>query len=1240
LGAFKLSEFQKRLTLPIVIIYDQSKMERRMNTKLRFFAVLFAVTLALAWNIPSVGQVLKGSISGTVVDPQGAVVSGATVKATNVETGVVNTTTSDSSGLFRLNLIPTGSYTIEVGATGFKTASQKGVVVTAGSDSGVGAIHMTIGETSTTVEVSAAAPLVETTQSQVTNTFTSATLQSFAGVQENEGLDNLALFVPGVSGSRMNNFSDSNGGGGFTVQGMRGRNNDQQIDGQNNNDNSVGGPGLFISDPEFVQQYVLVTNQFGPEYGRNAGSVVNIITKSGGNAWHGNIFGTEGNSYLNALTNTQKRFGIKPGSVSPTNPAGIPLSGPPRSNEEFTGGTIGGPILRNKAFVFGGFDDDLTSQQTIFSTSALTPTPAGLAQLAACFPTGAGAQALAALTSTGPYGITAGNPTTLFGKTGAPTAVAVAGCSSTVPMAGVLRGVQAPIHQYDFVVKNDITLGGDSITGRYLNQRANTFNGSSSGTAASAAGYPNDVTALSQVGLISWTHSFSSHMINETRVSYGRLNVGFGGGSLGTVPTAPNLLDARSNINFNSSTLLGWGPATNIPQSRLVNTWQGQDNWSYVLGKHNFKAGANWTYQRSPNIFLGTVNGQFRFTDWSAYFADTPNRVQIAEGKSLLDFREYDTFVYGGDDWKIGQNLTLNLGLTWSYYGQPANLFHDITTPRESNPATALWNPALPLATRTFPVFPSPKNSFGPSAGFVYSPQWGGFITGHGKTTIRGGYRMLYDPPFYNIYINMSSSAPEVFLQTFNGTCSPTPCNPILPSAQFGLPASPTGANARALLGGLLTPGVFDPNTFSQTSMSPNFGPDKVHSWSFGFERELTKEAALEVRYAGNHGLNLFQSVDGNPYVANLKADYPSLVPASITPCAVTGQVGPGAGSDIGRVNCGPGVLRIRNNGGYSDYHGVQMEFRANNLFKQLTVRTGYTFSKTTDNVSEIFGTGNAGNTSAFAQNPLDTTTGEHALSGIDFPNRWTIIAVEELPFFREQHGLVGHILGGWRISADYIAGSGQNFTPLQIGEARLSTGRNYYDTNFLNTFSVSSESARPFAGSPNAPLTSVGIFAGDACTVFVPTAQKVGSQVCAAANANTLVSMNALNIAPNFLSPASYVPVTKDQVRYIINTKIAQQLFGTPFGNTPRNSARDAISNVGNLTVYKRLKFTERMNFEVHATALNVFNHYNFSSVDPALADAGLVGNTQGFGDPSTTSTLLSGNGFRRVFIGGKFTF
>src|SRR5579871_1165790 len=265
----------------------------RMISRLRTTVLGVGFSLALLWCLPGFAQVLKGSISGTVSDSQGAMVAGAQVKATSNATGTSVNTTSDASGLFRFSLIPAGEYKIEVSATGFKTTVQNNVVVAAGADTGVGMMKLSIGESSTSVEVTAEAPLVESSQAQITNTFSGETLKSFAGIQENQGLDNLALFVPGMKSTRDQNFSNTNGGGGFSSNGLRGRNNDQEIDGQNNNDNSVAGPALVLSDSEFVQQYVLISNNFGPEYGRNAGSVVNTITKGGTNAWHGSIYGNE-----------------------------------------------------------------------------------------------------------------------------------------------------------------------------------------------------------------------------------------------------------------------------------------------------------------------------------------------------------------------------------------------------------------------------------------------------------------------------------------------------------------------------------------------------------------------------------------------------------------------------------------------------------------------------------------------------------------------------------------------------------------------------------------------------------------------------------------------------------------------------------------------------------------------------------------------------------------------------------
>jgi hypothetical protein len=1209
-----------------------------MNSKLRV-VVLVAVSLALAC-IPAMGQVLKGSISGTVVDPQVAIVAGAQVKATQAGSGAVFTTTSDGAGLFRFSLIPAGTYKVEITKQGFKTAVENDILVSAGRESSLGSVKLNVGEASTTVEVTAETPLIEPTQSQVTSTFAGTTLNTFAGASENQGLDSMALFIPGVASSRDNNFSNTNGGGGFSVNGLRGRNNDQQIDGQNNNDNSVAGPSLFVSDTEFVQQYVVATNQFGPEFGRNAGSVVNVITKTGGNVWHGSIYGSENNSVLNSLGNIQKRFDH--------------LTQVPRLNDEFTGFTLNGPIVKNKLFFFGGFDDELISTQNPFHSDNLTPTPAGLAQLAGCFPS---SNSIQALTKFGPYGISAGNPTpTVDPTTHAFTPVNVGACKG-VQFGGVTRTLSTPVHTFNWIAKTDWNLsGGDVVSARYLFNRNNFFNVDDNG----AAGYVFNVPALSQATLVSWTHNFTAHMVNEARVSFNRLNVEFGGNTIGnTEPTANQVDQALANISIQAPGFLGFGPATNLPQGRIVNTWQAQDNWNYVVGKHQFKAGVNWTYQRSPNVFLPNINGSFRFANFTDFANNLPNRVRVAQGPSSLDFREYDSFFYVGDDWKITQSLTLNLGLTYSYFGQPENLFNDITTKRESGPGR-FWNPALPLSIRTYPKTDTYTTAFGPSIGFAYSPHWGGWLTGNGKTVIRGGYRMAYDPAFYNIYLNVSTSTPEVFRQSFSGNSGPFRAD------NKPLPANPTGPNVRASLAPFLASGVFDPRTFNQTIDPTNFSPDRVQSYSLGIQREITKNAAVEARYVGNKAENLFQSVNANPFIADLKTSFPNLVPG-LTPCAATQQVGPGAGTDVGRVNCGTGVVQSRTNTGYSYYNGLQLEFRANNLFKQLTVRSGYTWAKTLDNASEIFSTAAAGNSIAFAQNPLNVKKGEYGFSGLDYPGTWTLLFTEQLPFFKDQKGFLGHTLGGWALSANYILQSGQRYTPSQVFAANFTNtfptefgGVNpnchfpgpcpfdFFDSGFIGGV-AGFDTARPFVGNPNAPASSVGIFAQDACLLFSASG---GGPLCDPANAQVLVSLNALGSTLFTVMPAPgvvakqncetsgavdcpFVKVTKNDVRYILNTFTAEQLFGTPYGNSARNVGQDALTNVVNFAILKKFKLSERTSFEFRATMLNAFNHTNFTSVDPFLEDAGLSQLGTGFGDPSLTGSVT-----RRIIFRGQFNF
>ncbi len=1151
-------------------------------------------------------QVVTGIISGRIVDPSGGAVPGASVTLTNRGTAAVLTATTPDSGAFRFTLLPVGIYDLQISRSGFETLHLAGVAAQANFENAVGDVKLEIGEGSATVQVTAAPPLMEATTAQVTTVFEGQTLQTFPGVEENEGLDFLALQVPGVGNDRDNGFANDDGVG-FSVNGLRGRENDQQIDGQNNNDNSVTGPAIFVGNVDFVEEYDITTDNFGPEFGRNSGSVVNEVTKSGTNNWHGTVAGTETNSVLTTLDNFEKEDG---------------LTKPTRFNQEFTGGTIGGPVWKDKVFFFGGFDDEIDSSNALFTTSALNPTPAGVAELAGCFP---GSTSVAALEKFGPFAITGGNPM-VYGTPIPETYVPNTGPPCDYEVGGVSRILPNGSHEYDWITRMDVHVSSaDSFFARFFFQKRVSFNTAFTAT-DQAAGYPVNIPSFSSEWLAAWTHIFSNRLVNEFRLSFGRINVPFGGNTIGnTVPVPGALGAALTDVTFESSALMPFGPPDNSPQSRIVNTYQLQDNLDYTVGRQQLKMGANITLQKSSNIYLPFYNGAFTYSDWGSFAASglspadpnfvPPVSVSITQGNPSSDFKEWDTFLYFGDDWKVKNDLTLNLDLTWSYYGQPANLLHQETVAQQTG-KNPFWNPALPLSATTSPELSSAKDLFGPSIGFAWSPSLGR-LTGGGRTVIRGGYRLAYDPAYYNTFLLAQISAPVVLSQT-------------LFSPAAGLPAAPFGSAIRSEFAADLTEGVFDPRNFNRTVIPSGFGPDRVHEWSLGIQRQVTTNSVLEVRYVGNHGWDLFQSINANPYIAGLAAAYPALVPAGITPCTAPIATVPNA---LGRINCSAGITSETANTGFSNYNALQAQFRATNLARQLTLVSSYTWSKTLDNASEIFSTFAAGNTLAYSQNVLNFKGQEYGLSGLDFPHTWTLAFIEDIPFLRSQRGVVGHVLGGWGVAGSYVLQSAQGFTPSQY-ETNYYSGGVANDTAFDLANIGIPETSRPFVGSLSAPQTQVGIYAADACAVFGAACGDPAAE---------LISLNSLNAA------SSVVPVAKSAVRFIANGAEADAIFGTPFGNAGRNSVRDQWTNVGNFELFKNVRLGERVNLQWHMTMNNVFNHPQYGStsfigIDPFIEDAGFAPPFQGFGFANLQVESSANNncpgGVRCIFFGLKLSY
>ncbi|MGD0125612.1 MAG: carboxypeptidase-like regulatory domain-containing protein [Terriglobia bacterium] len=1151
----------------------------KRRTEVLAFSVLTALLFALTFGASrSWAQVVKGAIEGAVVDSSGGVVPGAQIEVSDPSTGSTGSAVSDATGAFRIPLLAVGTYNLTVTMNGFRKLEIVGVGVNSAGTTTVGKLQLEVGQATTLVEVTAAAPLMETTDAQVTNNLGGSTITELPMVQGNEGMDNLALLMPGVNNVRGDGFSNTNGVG-FSSNGIRGRSNDQQLDGQNNNDNSVTGPGIFLGNTDWVEEYQLTTSNFGVEYSRDSGSVVNIVTKSGTNNWHGSIFGSENSWKTATLTNTQKAF--------------EGLTQVPKYNDEYSGASIGGAIKKDKVFVFGGFDDEIIPGSYVSSTGSLEPTPNGLQTLAACLPNSGVLQALAKY---GPYAFSQGNPTPQASSLTTKTITLVnnatcagSGASTvTAEFAGVQRTVTDPYKDYDWMSRMDIQGTKDRVYGRLIHQSITNVNTTDG---PGWAGYPENVPSVGLQAGLDWTRNFTSAVVNEARMSYGRLTVEFGGNTYGnTIPEMNNWAEGLASISAPAN-YAGFGYASNSPQGRIINTYQWQDNLSWIHGRHTVKAGVNINYQRSPNVFPANENGTYSFATIAHYIQDIPDTIGITLGNPNLDFREHDNFFYFGDDFKVTPNLTLNLGISYAYFSQPANLFNKEDTKNETSSAP-FFDPSLPLSTRVFPRLASHKGDFGPSAGFAYSPNWGGIFGGSGKTVFRGGYRLTYDPAFYNIYLNIQNSTPQVLSQSLSGATANG--NPM--------PSNPLGYVVRNDLASYLTLGVQDPRNSYQTTVTPNFGPDHVQGWSFGIQRELGPRAVFESRYVGNHGGDLFNSWNGNPLVSGLESSFPSLVPSGVTACS---QGDAAIARAVGREYCNVGIERLRNNASESDYAGWQNELRATNLWRQVTLRTGFTWSKTTDNASDIFPTGGPGNPIAFAQNPFDTVHGEHGLSGIDYPLNWSLSFVEQIPFFRSQSGFVGRVLGGWELSGTYILSSGQTYTPIQYC-LNYCTGGDVYDTAFMSHFVGPYESARPFLLSPSAPVSQTAIFAGDLCNY---------SGAACSMTPNTLLNWNAAN------TTGAVQTIGASAARFLVNGAYADSVYGTPWGNVGRNTLRDARTNMANFNLLKNIKVTERVNVQFHTAFLNVLNHPNYSSVDSYLDDAGYLDEGTGFGIPSLTS-------------------
>lgn len=605
-------------------------------------------------------------------------------------------------------------------------------------------------------------------------------------------------------------------------------------------------------------------------------------------------------------------------------------------------------------------------------------------------------------------------------------------------------------------------------------------------------------------------------------------------------------------------------------------------------------------------IPAGTSREGFRATAFENLLLGRPRTIQFARGNPKITTKQDDYFFFVQDDYRVRSDLTLNLGLRYEISTTPFNPIIDAVNKREADPATSIFDATnFGLETRTIKRAKLDKNNLAPRLGFAYTPT---FLKGlnsffeNRQTVLRGGFGVSYDPSFFNIVLNTVTAAPFAAAGSVNQTPGA--------AGSLSFPSLPT---TTAQLN--LTPGTNggDPRLFNQTRISDDFRNPYSMNYNFGIQQELFKNSVLEVRYVGTLIRDQFQTINANPNTRFLNnaaqclglaaGAFSNGIVAGAAAADVNAACGNGgfnsrAGTNgNGRVDPNFGSTRLRNNGANGRYDSLQVRYdqRFSNF---LIVNANYTFSKTLDNASEIFSTGGGGQSVATSQRFFDTNGGERGLSAFHQKHNFTTNFVADLPFYKDQRGALGKLLGGFEVSSVIRLGSGRPYTPVQAFGT--------YDPAFENSF-IGLGALRPFNGSSSAPDGTIAFGYSAACQVLF------GGPECNTAVPGNFIIYNTRNAAVVTSLAAAQQGARLiyndfglgNQFGFDLRDLEAFSAFKTPFGDVGRNTFFGDNFYQVNLAIVKTTNFSERLKLEFRAEAQNLLNERNFGVPDAFTEDA-----------------------------------
>lgn len=1121
-----------------------------------FVFVVGLMAATVAW-----GQA-TARLTGTVKDQSGAIVTGASVTLTNQGTNINQTTKTDGEGNYLFPLVDVGTYRLTVEHTGFKKNVQSGIILEVNQNGRLD-VTLEVGQATETIEVTAAVPQIDTSGAVLGKVEDERRLQDLPILDREAGTLALGLLQAGV----FEPDQDDGSGNPFSVSGQRSESMTFMLDGGDNTDflsnRIVENP---ISDA--VKEFKILTNNYDAQYGRTSGGIVNQVIKSGSNQIHGDLFEFWRNDVLNANT-----FFL--------NAAGVPRSSFKRN---LFGGSLGGPIKKDKAFFFGSYQGSRRREGATPQVLQVLSGPERTGNFAELCPAGFDPTTGACLDTT--TGTQLVNPVTgaNYPNNQVPVNPVIANyISKYLPspnIAGTNNFISSPvarIRQDQFVIKSDYNLSSrDTLSFVYLFDDLadffplQVFKGASTGGNVPVGSASTDATRR-QVGSLTWTHSFSGGWINQARFAANRR------ASLQSKPvdtTSPSTLGftnvfpddpggAAPPIIFTNSFNLG--PSPQGPTTLHDATFQWQDDVTFVHGKHEWKFGGDIRRVRNNFVFDFFNNGSFDFTfgnftgnelaDFVGGFWD--NYFQFS--KAIYGIRQSSYYEYVQDTWKVLPRLSLNLGLRYEYNTPQTDPHKNIMGFAPGLQSTVFPNAPPDIAYAGDPgvggagvVFPD-RNNFAPRVGFAWD------MLGNAKLVMRGGGGIFYDIEDGALNLQFGGQAPfgdvvNFFPIGYSGSAVDPMKDPF---ASFN-PSAPTSPFPFHSVGTFFVPKIgFAFVTF------PHFRTPYSENFNYGFQYQLTPNTVVEAVYVGSLGRKLIQTEEvnfPNPTIMQQQlAQFGAVNPdcarqtiidhINIAQCTGGNTTNP---IDPSSSPTGATTLLTNMSNGLSDSHEFQLTIDKR-FSHGFAVRTAYTLSKTIDTLSGFR------SRSGQSTNPLDYRQ-DRGLADFDTPQRLVISGLWELPFGKSSTGFLKKAIQGWEVAAIAEFQAGNPFT--FFSESNSSEQNNFLDRPDLN----------------------------GKVTKFDPRKVQAFTSDCTGGS-----------VTGNF-----YVDPT------------VFDCSGVPiftFGTLGRNAIRGPGISNWDLSLMKRTSITERTKIEFRAEFFNAFNHTQF--VNPSDKASGTFAQVTQTRDP-----------------------